>query len=61
MLTVETPFGPIEVKVAGGDGLPDQVSPEYESCRQAAEQHQIPIRRVYNAALAAYLKDESGD
>jgi uncharacterized protein (DUF111 family) len=60
MLTVETQYGRIEVKVSGGDGLPDQVSPEYESCRQAAESHQIPIRRVYNAALAAYLKS-SGD
>jgi pyridinium-3,5-bisthiocarboxylic acid mononucleotide nickel chelatase len=61
MLTVETQYGRIELKVAGGDGLPDQVSPEYESCRQAAETHQIPIRRVYNAALAAYLKADSGD
>jgi uncharacterized protein (TIGR00299 family) protein len=61
ILTVETKYGPIEVKVAGGDGLPDQAAPEYESCRRAAEQHRIPIRRVYNAALAAYFTDESGD
>jgi uncharacterized protein (TIGR00299 family) protein len=59
--SVETPFGRIELKIAEGDGLPDHVAPEYESCRQAAEQHQIPIRRVYNAALAAYFKDLSGD
>jgi uncharacterized protein (TIGR00299 family) protein len=61
MLTVQTQYGSIELKIADGDGLPDQVAPEYESCRQAAEQHKIPIRRVYNAALAAYFKDESGD
>jgi uncharacterized protein (TIGR00299 family) protein len=61
MLTVKTPYGHIELKIADGDGLPDNVAPEYESCRQAAEHHRIPIRRVYNAALAAYLKDESGD
>jgi uncharacterized protein (TIGR00299 family) protein len=61
MLTVKTEYGQIDLKIADGDGLPDQVAPEYESCRQAAEHHQIPIRLVYNAALAAYLKDESGD
>ena len=60
-LTVETTFGTIEVKVADGDGLPPNVAPEYESCRHAAEQHQIPIRRVYNAALAAYFAGHSGD
>jgi uncharacterized protein (DUF111 family) len=61
MLTVQSQYGPIELKIAGSDGLPDHVAPEYESCRLAAEHHQIPIRRVYNAALAAYFKDESGD
>lgn len=61
MLAVETPFGPIDVKVADGDGLPAHAAPEYESCRQAAERHQIPIRRVYNAALAAYFARERGD
>jgi uncharacterized protein (TIGR00299 family) protein len=61
MLTVETQYGSIELKVASGDGLPDHVAPEYESCRRAAEEHRIPIRRVYNAALAAYFTDESGD
>jgi uncharacterized protein (TIGR00299 family) protein len=61
MLTVQTQYGQIELKIADGDGLPDHVAPEYESCRQAAEHHRIPLRRVYNAALAAYFKDESGD
>jgi uncharacterized protein (TIGR00299 family) protein len=60
-LAVDTPFGSIELKVADGDGLPANVAPEYESCRRAAEQHKIPIRRVYNAALAAYFAQHSGD
>ncbi|HKU44924.1 MAG TPA: nickel pincer cofactor biosynthesis protein LarC [Polyangiales bacterium] len=60
-LAVETPFGSIDLKIADGDGLPAHVAPEYESCRQAAERHQIPIRRVYNAALAAYFGQHSGD
>lgn len=61
VLEVETQYGKIELKLAAGDGLPDQVAPEYESCRAAAERHGIPIRRVYNAALAAYFKEHSGD
>jgi pyridinium-3,5-bisthiocarboxylic acid mononucleotide nickel chelatase len=60
-LSVATSFGTIELKVADGDGLPANVAPEYESCRHAAEQHKIPIRRVYNAALAAYFAQHSGD
>jgi uncharacterized protein (TIGR00299 family) protein len=54
VVDVETAFGRIQLKVADGDGLPDHVAPEYESCRHAAESHQIPIRRVYDAALQAY-------
>ena len=30
MVDVHTPYGTIAVKVAGGDGLPDNVAPEYE-------------------------------
>jgi uncharacterized protein (DUF111 family) len=54
IVEIETAFGRIQLKVADGDGLPDHVAPEYESCRHAAELHQIPIRRVYDAALRAY-------
>jgi len=30
-----------------------QAAPEYESCKQVAEQAQIPLKRVYDAALRA--------
>ena len=50
---VPTPYGPIAVKVAGGDGTPVLVTPEYESCRQAAQRHAVPLRAVYAAAQAA--------
>jgi uncharacterized protein (DUF111 family) len=60
MVDVTTPYGSIAVKVAGGDGLPDNVAPEYEACRSAAEAHGVPVKQVYAAALAAYLgKDGS--
>jgi uncharacterized protein (DUF111 family) len=49
--TVETPFGPIRVKVAFlADGTTKR-APEYEDCRQAAEAHGVPLRVVYEAAL----------
>lgn len=56
MIDVHTPYGAIAVKVAGGDGLPDNVAPEYEACRAAAEQHNVPVKQVYAAAIAAHLQ-----
>ncbi len=50
---VATSYGPIAVKIAGGDGTPELVTPEYESCRAAAEQHGVPLRLVYDAARTA--------
>ncbi|MET0390835.1 MAG: nickel pincer cofactor biosynthesis protein LarC [Polyangiales bacterium] len=54
IVCVDTPYGSIDVKVATGDGLADQVAPEYEACRRAAEAHGVPIRRVYAAAMTAF-------
>jgi len=48
--TVETPYGAIRIKSAR---LPDgsiKHAPEYEDCKRAAEQHGVPLRRVYDAA-----------
>ena len=54
--TVETPWGPVEGKVAWlADGSP-RFSPEYESCRRVAEQHGVPLRAVYEAAQQAYRR-----
>lgn len=50
--TVETPYGPIRVKV-GLWGEQEKAAPEYEDCRRAAEAHAVPLREVYRAALHA--------
>ena len=50
---VATPYGPIAVKIAGGDGTPELIAPEYESCRAAAARADVPLRVVYDAARAA--------
>ena len=47
--TVETPFGPIHIKVARWDGIEHRM-PEYEDCRKAAETHKVPLAEVLQAA-----------
>lgn len=50
--TVETPYGPVSVKIGRWRGQVVQVSPEYESCRQAAQRCRVPLKDVYQAAEA---------
>jgi len=58
--TVETPFGSVDVKVGYLGNERVQTSPEFEDCRRAARQHDVPVRRVYEAAVAA-TDDQSSD
>ncbi len=53
VVEVATPYGTIAVKIAGGDGTPEVVAPEYESCRAAAERAGVPLRVVFDAARTA--------
>jgi len=50
--TVDTPFGPIAVKIGQWRGQAVQISPEYESCRQATQRCGVPLKEVYQAAEA---------
>jgi uncharacterized protein (DUF111 family) len=65
-VTVETPYGPIDVKVARTQGRVVKEMPEYEQCRAAAYSTGVLLRRVEAAAMEAYRraqpesKDESG-
>ncbi len=47
-IEVDTPFGKLTVKAALRGGKPFRVSPEYEVCREIAEEKGIPIREVYH-------------
>ena len=49
--TVETPFGPVQVKVATLPGGKERAAPEYESCVRAARAHGVPLWEVYQATL----------
>jgi uncharacterized protein (TIGR00299 family) protein len=53
MERVETPYGTIPVKVAGGPFGPPQVKPEFDACVAAAHAHGVPVREVIRAATAA--------
>lgn len=55
-VTVDTQFGPIDVKVAyPNDGKNAvNVMPEFEQCRAAAKKAAVPLREVQEAACAAY-------
>lgn len=50
---VATPFGEIRIKIGSRAGEVWQRSPEFESCRLAAEKAGVPVREVMLAALAA--------
>jgi len=51
--TVKTPFGEVTVKFGKMDGQLVQAAPEYESCKRLAEQANVPLKQVYEAAQRA--------
>jgi pyridinium-3,5-bisthiocarboxylic acid mononucleotide nickel chelatase len=55
MITVNTEYGDIPVKIKILEGRALSASPEYEICSHLATQHKIPLALVYNAALEAGL------
>jgi pyridinium-3,5-bisthiocarboxylic acid mononucleotide nickel chelatase len=50
LITVDTSFGPIRVKVSRIDTEKKIISPEYEDCREIALRRGIPLRMVYEEA-----------
>ena len=44
---LESPWGPIRVKLAKAQGKIVQAAPEYEDCRRIAQQRGIPLKKVY--------------
>lgn len=57
---VNTEYGEINIKIARG---PDSIkaAPEYEDCKKAAEQNQVPIRKVYESAMMAFWTAYNSD
>ncbi len=51
MRSVDTPWGPVAVKVGFLAGHIITASPEYEDCARLAAEHGVPVKRVYATAL----------
>ncbi len=56
LVSVETEFGSIRVKVARTGERIYGGTPEYDDCRSASEKQNVSLREVESAALAAYRK-----
>jgi uncharacterized protein (TIGR00299 family) protein len=50
---VATPYGEVEIKTGTLDGQRLQAAPEFESCKRIAAQAGVPLKAVYEAAIAA--------
>ncbi len=54
VVPVETPYGPIGVKVGRRGGEVKNAQPEFEDCQRAASAHGVPVKEVWAAALSAW-------
>jgi pyridinium-3,5-bisthiocarboxylic acid mononucleotide nickel chelatase len=59
--TATTPWGAVRVKIGQLNGKPTIHSPEFEDCRARAQEANVAVRAVYEAALAAAVKGELSD
>jgi hypothetical protein len=51
---VTTPYGDIRIKIGSRSGEVLNAAPEFEDCRTAAQKHNVPVKQVMQAAIAAY-------
>jgi hypothetical protein len=58
---VDTPWGAVRVKQGRLGDTHYTAAPEFEDCRQRAEEAGVAVRAVYEAALAAALKGQYKD
>ena len=55
VITVQTAFGAVRIKVATAPDGTRNVAPEYEDCRRIAAERGVALKVVYQAAIAAAL------
>jgi uncharacterized protein (DUF111 family) len=58
---VDTPYGPIRVKLARGPLGATNAAPEFEDCLRASREHGVPLKQVMAlaAGVAQGLFDDS--
>lgn len=59
LVSIQTPYGTVNVKVAKRDGKVLNVAPEYEDCQRLATEKGVPLKQVIIAAQASYLEQVS--
>jgi uncharacterized protein (DUF111 family) len=58
IVTVETEYGSVRIKVSALEGCQVNFAPEYEDCRRLAEEKRAPLKEILAAASRAYLELE---
>ena len=58
LVSVETGYGAVRVKVARRDGRVVNVAPEYEDCQRLAAEKSVPLKEVLLAAQLAYREQK---
>jgi pyridinium-3,5-bisthiocarboxylic acid mononucleotide nickel chelatase len=53
-IAVATSYGDIRIKVGSRNNEVLNAAPEFEDCRAAASKHNVPVKQVQQAAIAAY-------
>jgi len=54
IVSVDTKFGTISIKLGKLDGAVIQVAPEFESCKKASFKSGVVLKEVYEAARTAH-------
>ncbi len=58
--TVQTKYGPIDVKTAFSDAVDIKIKPEYDQCRDAANKFNIPLKQVIDEVLETMKQVKHG-
>ena len=58
-VTVETQYGNIRMKIASAAGEVLNAMPEYEDCRRAAREHDVPLRAAIDAARTVWTEGQT--
>lgn len=56
---VDTEFGKIGIKIGERNGATVTASPEYEDCRRAAVEHDVPVKIVYETAIGVFRRQKT--
>jgi uncharacterized protein (TIGR00299 family) protein len=59
VVTVETPYGQVDVKMGIYRGTVLKFKPEYDQCKRLATEHNLPLNEVYEMVREAYKRTDS--